>query len=95
MLKLFLLIISFTTILITAVMIQNTDASSSLGTLGSQSRPVDNQPKSGVPLILHLRYINGSIPVTGKLNYTVRFSLNDPFIISGVNKGTFDDALVL
>ena len=77
-------------------MIQNSAAASrSLGTLGSQSRVIENQPKSGVPFILHLGYINGSIPTTGQLKYTVRFSFNEPFKILGVSKGTFDDAMVL
>lgn len=64
-------------------------------TLNSQSGATKNQPTKGVPFIVHLKYVNGSIPATGKLNYTIRFSFNEPFKVSEVNKGTFNKAVVL
>jgi len=64
-------------------------------TLGNESGTIENQPEVGVPFIIHLKYVNGTVPVASKLNYIVRFGYNEPFKISLVNKGTFDAAMVL
>ena len=53
------------------------------------------QLPKGVPYVVHLSYQNGSFLSTGPVDYSINFDFGEPFIISALRKGTFENATLV
>jgi hypothetical protein len=61
----------------------------------NQSGVSQSEISKGVPFLIHLSYDNGSFLTTGNITYRVKFNFSEPFFFSGVDKGSFDNALII